>query len=86
MWTCWPANVQGMALVRVDEDLQPGETGGAGGGQAGVGRACLRVREDCQNIIVRPRAVVNTICDRLRARRGTRSTSSGSVGRSVAGT
>jgi site-specific recombinase XerD len=29
------------------------------------GRACRRVRGDCQNTTSRPRAVVNTICERF---------------------
>jgi hypothetical protein len=33
-------------------------------GTATFGRACLRVRADCQNTTSRPRAFVNTNCDR----------------------
>ena len=66
------------------------------------GRACLRVRGDCQNTTSRPRALVNTSWDRFsrprsstrsmaaprRAhdRSGTCSTMSGSAGQSSAAT
>jgi hypothetical protein len=65
------------------------------------GRACLRVRGDCQNTTSRSRAVVNTIWERfsrlrsstrsiaaprrLQDRSGTRSTISGSAGHSSMG-
>jgi hypothetical protein len=66
------------------------------------GRACLRVRGDCQNTISRPRDRVNTTWERcsrprsattsiaaprrVQARSGTRSTTSGSSGHSPTGT
>ena len=65
------------------------------------GRACLRVRGDCQNTASRPRAVVKTSWDRFSRNRaatmsmaaprrmhdcsGTRSTISGSSGHSLGG-
>ena len=71
-------------------------------GMRTFGRACLRVRGDCQNTTSRPRAVVNTICERFsRARSRTtsmaaprrthdrtaaRSTISGACGHSSSGT
>ena len=70
-------------------------------GSATFGRACLRVRGDCQNTMSRPRAVVKTSCERFsRARsattsiaaprrthdrNGTRSTTSTSSGQASGG-
>ena len=52
-------------LVGVDQDLQLRDPGRPRGRVRTFGRACLRVRADCQNTASRPRAVVNTSWDRF---------------------
>src|SRR6266498_4187001 len=84
-------------LVGVHHGLQLGDAGGLRAvGTRTLVRACLPVRGDCQNTASRPRAVVNTNCERFsrlrfrskstvaprrtQERTGTRSTMSGSAG------
>lgn len=88
--------------MAVDDDLQLGDPGGPGAGQADLGARLFAGAGDCQNTASRPRAVVKTSWERFSRNRvatmsiaaplrvhelsGIRSTMSGWAGHSCAGT
>ena len=96
---CWCRERPRVALVAVDEDLQHLPDARCVGSET-LGRACFVVRALCQKITSRPRAWVNTNCERFsrrgrargrsaaprrtQDRTGTRSTMSGVLGPPVA--